>query len=135
MLWNFYSHSSLCYQALKEKNIKQLKMSGYKSMGQNFMPSSSFIHQWGILKGSGIFLSSIFSLAKYSVFNQLQLSPNKFTQNNLPSICHERLPSILYGVRYYVLAPLEKCRIKLANILTLAKTIGRQNRSVSLWII
>ena len=37
-------------------------------MGQNVMPSSSFIHPWGILKGSGIFLSPIFSMAKYLVF-------------------------------------------------------------------
>ena len=26
------------------KKIKKLKMSGYKSLGQNFMPSSSLIH-------------------------------------------------------------------------------------------
>ena len=53
---------------LWRKNIKWLKMSGYKSMGQNFMASSLFIHPWGILKGSGKFLSSIFSMDKYSVF-------------------------------------------------------------------
>ena len=68
--------------------------------------------------------------------------PNKFTQNNLPSIRHDKLPYILYGAEHYVLAPLEnlvgvypsvfarKCRMKLAKILNLAKKIVRKNRSV-----
>ena len=43
-------------------------------MGQNFMPSFSFIHPRGILKGSGIFLSLIFSLGKYSVFKSASTS-------------------------------------------------------------
>ena len=43
-------------------------------MGQNFMPSSSLIYPWGILKGSDIFLSLIFSLAKYWVFKSVSTS-------------------------------------------------------------
>ena len=73
--------------------------------------------------------------------------PHKFAKNNLFPICHEKLPSILYGSGHYALAPLEnhvglypsifarKCRIKLANVLNLAKRIVRQNRLVSLHII
>ena len=73
--------------------------------------------------------------------------PKKLTQNILFPICHKKLPSILYGVRHYALDLLEnhvgvypsifarKSRIKLANILNLAKRIVRQNRSVSLRII
>ena len=73
--------------------------------------------------------------------------PHKFAYNNLSPICYEKLPSILYGARHYALAPLEnhvglhpsifvrKCKIKLANLLNLAKRIVRQNRSVSLSII
>ena len=37
MLWNFYSHSSLFYQALKEKSLNNFTR--YKSIGLNFMPS------------------------------------------------------------------------------------------------
>ena len=59
-------------------------------------------------------------------------------KNNLSSICHEELPSILYGVGYYALAPLgnivgvhlsifaRTCRVELAKILNLAKRIVRQ---------
>ena len=67
-------------------------------------------------------------------------APNKFTQNNLSSICHENLPSILYGAGHYALPPLKnlvgvypsifarKWRVNLAKILNLAKRIVRQNR-------
>ena len=76
-----------------------------------------------------------------------QLSPNKFTQNNLSPISHEKLPFILYEAGRYALTPLEnlvemylsiyarKCRIKLIKILNLAKRIIRQSRSVSSCII
>ena len=43
-------------------------------MAQNFIPSSSFIYLWRILKESGIFLSSIFSLAKHPVFKSASTS-------------------------------------------------------------
>ena len=58
--------------------------------------------------------------------------PNNFTQNNLSPIWHEK-PYSLHILWHYVIAPLEnhvgiylsifarKCRIKLANILNLAK--------------
>ena len=89
-------------------------------------------------------------LAIHLIFNPpINQSANKFLQSNLSSICNEKLPSILYGARHYGLPPLEnlvevypsifarKCRIKLANILNLAKKIVRQweNKSVSLCII
>ena len=72
----------------------------------------------------------------------VEQSPKKFTQN----ICHEKLPSILYGTKHYALAPLgnlvgvypsifaRKCRIKLAKILNLAKRILRQNSEIMHYI-
>ena len=79
--------------------------------------------------------------------NQSEQSSKKFAQNNFSPICHENLPSILYGARHNALAPLEnyvglypsiferKCRKKLANILNLTKRIVSQNRSMCLRII
>ena len=78
----------------------------------------------------------IISLSRRTV--PQQTCPKQFVP-----ICHEKLPSILYRARHYALAPLEnhvevypsvlarKCRIRLANILKLAKRIIRQNKSVS----
>ena len=77
----------------------------------------------------------------------MQNSPPINLPKSLSLIWQEKFPSILYGPRHYALAPLEnrmglypsifarKCRIKLANILNLTKSIVRQNRSVGSCII
>ena len=103
-----------------------------------------------LLTGQGIIFKCI-SLHDWQLVLQLSLhveqSPNKFTENNLFPICHEKLPSILYRTRRYAPVPLEnlagvhpsifvrKCRINLPKILNLANGILRQNRSVSFCII
>ena len=69
-----------------------------------------------------------------SSYHDLIINPPRRTvPHNLPLICHEKLPSILYGARHYAFAPMEnhvgvyplifgrKCRIKFADILNLAK--------------
>ena len=78
----------------------------------------------------------IISLSRRTV--PQQICPKQFVP-----ICHEKLPSILDRARHYALAPLKnhvgvypsvlarKCRIRFANILKLAKSIVRQNKSVS----
>ena len=45
------------------------------------------------------------TLPLQSLTFHVEQSPNKFAQKNLSPICHEKLPSILYGARHYALVP------------------------------
>ena len=111
------------------------------------------LHEWQVLRFTVFRLLENAFVKLPSSYHDLIINlpcraiPNKFAQNNLSPICHKKHLSILYPPRHYALAPLEnhvgvhpsifarKCRIKLVNILNLAKRIVRQNRWVSLCII
>ena len=71
---NIYSHSSLCYQGLKENTLNIWKCLGIKAWTKTSCPHLCTSIREETWKWSGIFLSSIFNMAKYSVFKQISTS-------------------------------------------------------------
>ena len=146
---NVFFKSNTLFVLLTLQIKYQVQANHDTTFGNSYQLTSGINTSTILLTGQG-FIFKCMSLHDWQLTQSLTLhveqSTNKFTQNNLSPICHEKLPCTFYGARHYALSLLEnlvgvypskfarKYRIKLAKILNLAKRIERQNRSVSLCI-
>ena len=142
------SMSSWTWQKLWNLLTINFKYKYFHNFGHGFIFKCIYLHDWKYEKWllKNVFVKLAHPWHDLILIHYVEQPPNKFSP-----ICHEKLlkkgPSILYG-GHYALAPLEnhvavyapsifarKCRLRLVNILILAKKREQQNRSVVWGII
>ena len=123
--------------------IINFKYKYFHNFGQGFIFRCIYLHDW---KNEKWLLNNVFVKLPHLWHDLILILHVEQPPNKLSPICHKKVlrkgPSILYG-GHYALAPLEnnvevnassifarKCRLRLVNILNLAKKVVWQNRSV-----